>query len=263
MTSKTTRSRFSLRHQASKFAPISLNLNRLRSEQLLSLYKFGNLLLPGVPFDRAARTMLDFEHETHRALLNISPQERKQLQEGLQGLSIELKIAISDASFGEIISVPIRIEPSAVMERAILGKGENQTFEKEIEEMKKFLFDLIKKEAKRKTKEVFEAFFKNELLKTGWKHAVKEIKELVKLGAITRQGQLAPNTTIEELLVGKYSKIFAKVTNEEVLNEGLLIHQTLAIIYEWAELTPEEWEQEVRHELNLIEATLEVIKSKS
>lgn len=85
------------------------------------------------------------------------------------------------------------------------------------------------------------------------------LSELVKLGAITRSGRLKGETTIEDLLSGKYSVLFAKAATRELVNEGLLIQETLTGLYEWAELGPEEWAAEAKEELDLIGKSLKAL----
>lgn len=224
---------------------------------MINLYKFGHLLFPGFSSPGMLKTLLDLENEMKRVLLNIPSKERDRIQAGLSGITIDLKIVVSDKGVGEIISVPLHIQPEAVMKRALLGKGPSVDLDKQLAEMKKGLFEFIQKEGTRMIKESVEGFFRGKV-KEGIKGAVKA---LVRAGAITRTGRLAPETTIEDLLVGKYSELFSRAATTELVNEGLLIEQTLLSLYEWGELDMEEWAQEVGNDLKLIGNSLTEMKS--
>lgn len=238
------------------FAPIHIHWDLMQTERLASLYKFGRLVFPGMPFHGMAKTLLDLENEMRRVFLNVPPEERGRLQEGLAGLTLEFKLAIKEGS-SELFSLPIRIDPALVVERAILGKGKTLELDEEIEALKRTVFDFIQQEIKKKVQGTLERFFSKEVTRAGrW-----AVGELVKLGALTRGGRLKRETTIEDLLSGKYSDLFAKAVSREVINEGLLIQQTLAGLYEWAELGPEAWAAEARKELDLIGRSLNALKS--
>lgn len=224
---------------------------------MINLYKFGQLLFPGLTSPGMLKTLLNLENEMHRVLLHIPEEERATIQEGLEGINIDLKIVVTDKRAGDILSVPINIDPAAIMERALLGKGPQIDLERQLSEMRRGLFEFIKKEGGRLMKESLEGFFKG---KVG-KEVKGTIKELVSAGAITRSGKLKSETTIEDLLTGKYSEVFSKVANREVVNAGLLIEQSLMSLYEWGELDTEEWARDVKKDLELIGHSLEEMRS--
>lgn len=239
------------------FAPLYVNWNLIQAEQMTHLYKFGSLFFPGLTSPSLLKTLLNLENEMSKILLNIPAQERDKLQEGLEGLHLDLNIAVSHEGVGEIISIPIRLEPSAIIKRAILGKGPSVDLEAQLSELKKGLFTFITKEGTRMMKGAIEGFFKGKV-KEGDKEAVKE---LITAGAITKSGKLKSDTTIEDLLVGKYSELFSKAADREIVNEGLIIEQTLMGLYEWGELDMEEWARDVKKDLELISYSLEEMKS--
>lgn len=88
----------------------------------------------------------------------------------------------------------------------------------------------------------------------------KRVEELVHRGAITPQGKLSAETTVEDILSGKYSKLFSRAVSKEVINEGTLIEQTLNTLFEWSDLNQEEWAKEAKKELELIGTTLKTLK---
>lgn len=240
------------------FLPIRIHWDLLKTDRLIHLYKFGSLLLPGVSFNGLANLLLDFENKMRKVTLNISPQERDKIQKALQGISIELKIGIHDAQAGELISIPLCIEPASVMERTILGKGPKIGFENQMAELRKLIFEFIKEEFKTKMTSVLERFFEGELFK---KTVKKPIQQMVDQGVITKKGELVKEITIDDLLFGKYSGLFAKAATQEILSEGLLIERTLAGLFEWSGLDKEAWTKEAKRELDLIGATLKTLKS--
>src|SRR3990167_7693016 len=182
------------------FSPIHVNWSALGIDRLAHLYKFGRLVFPGLPSHSLFKTLLDLENEMHRVFLQTGPEEREEIRKGLQGITLELKIAIQDKEAGEIVSLPICIEPSAVIERGILGKGEGLDLKCELSEIKKAFFESLKAEFFGKMKNLFGGFFKGEMAKGEVKEGVKE---LVDAGAITPDGELPPETTIDDLVFGK------------------------------------------------------------
>lgn len=242
----------------SSFLPIRIHWDLLKTDRLIHLYKFGSLLLPGISFNGLTSLLLDFENKMRKVTLNIPPQERDKIQKALQGISIELKIGIHDAEAGELISIPLCIEPASVMERTILGRGPKIGFENQMAELRKLIFEFIKEEFKSKMTSVIERFFKGELFK---KTVKKPIQQMVEQGVITKRGELAKEMTIDDLIFGKYSELFAKAATREILSEGLLIEQTLAGLFKWSGLEKEAWTKEAKRELDLIEETLKALKS--
>lgn len=254
MASKTSKTKTSL---AGGFAPIQINWALLQTEQMVNLYKFGHLFFPSFASPGMLKTLFNLENEMHRVFLNIPDEERHKIQKGLEGITINIKIMVVDEGAGDIASIPICIQPEAIMKRAILGKGPSVDLEAQLSELKKGLFSFITKEGTRMMKGAIEGFFKGKV-KEGDKEAVQE---LVTAGAITKSGKLKSDTTIEDLLVGKYSELFSKVSNQEVINEGLMIEQTLMGLYEWGELDMEEWARDVKKDLELISHSLEEMRS--
>lgn len=240
------------------FSPIQINWTLLKSEQLAHLYKFGHLFFPSLTSPAILKTLLNLENEMNRVLLNIPAEERMRIQEGLEGITIDIKISVADEGAGDIIAIPVRIQPAAVMKRAILGKGTEVDLEGQLTELKKGLFEFITKEGARMMKKTVEGFFKGKVREEGIKGP---IQELVRTGAITRSGRLKTETTIEDLLTGKYSEAFSKAANREVLNAGLLIEQSLMSLYEWGDLDMEEWARDVKKDLELISQSLKEMRS--
>ncbi|MEI6243137.1 MAG: hypothetical protein WCP39_07020, partial [Chlamydiota bacterium] len=59
------------------------------------------------------------------------------------------------------------------------------------------------------------------------------LKNLLSLGLINREGRLAEGTTIEDLISGKYARLFKKVVPEQLINEALMIKETIKACYSW------------------------------
>ncbi|MBI2336710.1 MAG: hypothetical protein HYU97_08120 [Deltaproteobacteria bacterium] len=236
------------------FAPLHVNWNLLDSRRLEPLYQFAHLLFQGDPSGGGIlKTLLSAESDIDRPFMNLPHKERDHLEKALEGLVIDLKFKISDKHAGEILSVPIHLEPARVMKRAILGRSSPTDFDRQFANIRKIVAEFVLKEFKKKMRESLQGFFKAEVVKAKVKAGVKE---LIRLGAITRKGLFASETTIEDLLSGKYADIFARVANREVVNEGILIRETFSGLCEWAELGHEAWAREARQELNLIGETL-------
>ena len=243
------------------FAPLHVNWNLIDSSQLEPLYQFARLLFQGVSSEGGIlRTLLSAESDKDHPFMNLSQKKRDHLEKALEGLVVDLKFKVSDKQAGEILSIPIQMEPARVMRRAVVGKGKGSPtdFDRQLASIREVVAEFVLKEVKKKMRENLQGFFKAEVVKAKVKAGVKE---LIRLGAITRKGLFARETTIEDLLSGKYADLFARVANREVVNEGILIKETFSGLYEWAELGHEEWAREARQELNLIGETLEACKS--
>ena len=59
------------------------------------------------------------------------------------------------------------------------------------------------------------------------------LKELLSRGFIDNEGRLTEGTTIEDLVSGKYVRLFKKAVPEELINEALLIKETVEFFGHW------------------------------
>lgn len=176
--------------QNKEFNPIYINSNLLSSKQVFDLYKFCCLTISGAPGKGLANKLLNLENGMHHFLLKISPEEREQLKESLEGLVIGLKIEINDTRYGKVFSLPVQIEPSAVMERAILGEGKDVIYEKRIEEVKKTFHELMLKEIKAQVKNFIREFPIGEVLINFGRQVIKEVKILLEKSSIACKREL-------------------------------------------------------------------------
>ena len=55
------------------------------------------------------------------------------------------------------------------------------------------------------------------------------LEELLERGLVGKDGRLAPGATIQDLISGKYSGLFKKVVSEEIINEALVVKETIRI----------------------------------
>jgi len=241
------------------FRPFYVNWNLIDSEQLISLYKFSHAILPGLPTESLGKILLDLDNETHRAIVRIPPREREEIQKNLKGISLNIHFSIQGDDASEILSVPIQIFPSDVMKRALLGKPVSTDLQRQMALFRPMVIEMIKKEWKKKMREVFVEFLRAETLKKRWKGA---IHKLVQLGAITRTGRLGKETTIEDLLFGRYASLFSQAATDELINEGSLIQQTLLGLYDWGSGGDKQWVKGLEEELYLIGNALEEMKKR-
>lgn len=204
------------------FSPLYINEALLDTTKALALFKFTQLFFPQRG-PSLVNLLLDMESQSRRVIVALPLEERAQLIGDLEGVSVELKCVIKDNG-REMMSLPITLLPTEALQRAAAGKPVTQGWEEERKEMERIVIALIEKEIRRKMKLVLEACLKPLMVKP---RLPVMLKELISRGLINRDGRLAADTTIMDLVAGRYARLFADQLPEEVLNEAWLIQKTL------------------------------------
>lgn len=204
------------------FSPIHVNSDILETGKTAAVYKFTTIFFPSVG-PPILKLLLDMENQSRSIIAKISPQERESLIKELEGVSIELKYAVKDGE-KELMNLPVRIFPSEILKNAVITKEGSRYNEKMQEEINNIIISFIKREVEGKVKNTIEDFLKNMLSKP---KIPSLLNELLNLGFVNKEGRIAEGATIIDLISGKYAGLFKEVAGEELLNESLLIKETL------------------------------------
>jgi len=210
------------------FSPIRINANILETDKPLALYKFASIFLPNMG-PSIVNLLLDMERHSQKLIAAIEPEKRERLAKDLEGVTVEIHYVIKDKG-KELMALPINICPAEVLRNAILVKHGSRYTEKMQKEINKIIVSFIKKEIQRRIKSMIENFLKTLLAKP---RMPVMLKKLLSLGLIDREGCLAEGTTIEDLISGRYAGLFKKVVPEELINEALIIKETIKACYDW------------------------------
>jgi len=204
------------------FSPLYINEALLDSRKALALFKFTQLFFPQHG-PNLVNMLLDMESQSRRVIVAVPLKEREQLINDLDGVTVELKCMIKDNG-REMMSLPVTLLPAEVLRRAVAGKLLTPGWEEQRKVMERIIIALIQKEIQRKIKLVLEACLKPLMVKP---RLPAMLKELISRGLVNRNGRLAADTTIMDLVSGRYARLFADQLPEEVLNEAWLIQKTL------------------------------------
>lgn len=169
------------------------------------------------------------ERHSQKLIVAIEPEKRERLAKDLEGVTVEIHYLIKDRG-KELMALPINICPAEVLRNAALVKHGSRYTEKMQEEINRILVSFVKKEIQRRIKSMIENSLKILLAKP---KMPAMLKRLLSLGLIDREGRLAEDTTIEDLISGKYARLFKKVVPEELINEALMIKETIKAYYDW------------------------------
>ncbi len=240
------------------FSPLRIDADFLDGK-VLALYKFSTIFFPNLG-SGLLNILLDMEKHSRRVIASIKLQERESLIKELGGVTVEIRYMVKDKG-KEMIILPINISPSEVLKNATLVKQGSRYNKKMQEEINKILISFIKKEIERKIKTMVEDFLKTLLVKP---KMPPMLKELLSRGLINKEGRLAEGTTIEDLISGRYARLFKKVVPEELINEALLIRDTIKTFYDWKDEDYQSLANEALVEKGILEITLgEVAKNKN
>lgn len=210
------------------FSPIYINADILETNKPLALYKFTTIFFPNLG-PSIVNLLLDMERHSQKLIAAIEPEKRERLINELEGVTVEIRYLIKDKG-KELVALPINICPAEVLRNAALAKHGSRYTEKMQEEINQILVSFIKKEIQRRIKSMIENSLKILLAKPKMPAI---LKRLLSLGLIDREGRLAEGTTIEDLISGKYARLFKKVVPEELINEALIIKETIKAYYDW------------------------------
>lgn len=206
------------------FAPLYINKALFESRKALALFEFTRLFFPQHG-PTLVNLLLDMENQSRRVIVAAPLKERERLIHDLDGVTVELKCMIQDRG-REMMTLPVTLVPAEVLRRAAEGKSVMPDLEKQRKAMERIIIALIEKEVRLKIKLVFESCLKPLMVKP---RLPAVLKELIGRGLVSRDGRLADDTTIMDLLSGRYKRLFADRIPEEVLNEARLIQHTLQI----------------------------------
>jgi len=245
-----------LRYNPILLSPIYLNAEQMSTEKLLALYRFAGLFFPQLG-PGLAKTILDMEKHGERMTANISPEEREKLIGEIKGLSMDIQYALKDEG-RKMLELSIHIVPGEVLERARQGKPDLEQCRQLRDELDKLVVRLVKREVRRrftsKVEEFFHAFLRR-------KHLPAFIAQLLDMGWIDNKGRLTPNATIEDLLTGKYRAEFERLMPEEVMQEGLLIRETIETCFSDGIDDADAIFQDAEKRHTLLEITIKEVKS--
>ena len=191
-------------------------------------------------------------------IASIEPKKRERLIKDLEGVTVEMHYLIKDKG-KELVALPINISPAEVLRNAMLSKQGSRYTEKMQEEISQILVSFIAKEIQRKIKGMIEGALKNLLTKP---RMPATLKKLLNLGLVDKECRLARDATIEDLISGKYAGLFKKVVPEELINEALMLKETIKACYGWEGENDLSSANEALAEKGILEIVLGEIKEK-
>ena len=233
------------------FSPIHLDANALESGKTPALYKFTSVFFPNLG-PSILKLLLDMEKGSRKVVSAIKPEERERLIKELEGVTVEMRYLVKDKE-KEIMRIPINISPSEVLKNATLVKHDTRYNKEMQEEMNKIIISFIRKEFDHNVKTIIERTFEGLLAKP---RIPSMLKELISRRLINREGRLAEGTTIEDIISGKYARLFEKVVPEELINEALLIKDTIETCYHLEDKDYQIPVNEALREKGILEITL-------
>ena len=210
------------------FSPIRINADMIQTDKPLALYEFINIFFPNL-VPSIVTLLLDMERHSQRLIAAIEPKKRERLINDLEGVTVEIHYLIKERG-KELLALPINICPAEVLRNAAAARPGSRYTEKMQEEINQILTSFITKEIRRRIKSMTENFLKAMIAKP---RMPAMLKKLLSLGLVDKDGRLAEGTTIEDLISGKYAELFKKVVPEELINETLMLKETLKAYYDW------------------------------
>lgn len=236
------------------FSPIYISDDILKGGKAGALYKFFTFFFPslGPP---VLKLLLDMENHSRKVIAGISSRERDSLIKDLEGITVELKYAVRENG-KEIAALPIKIHPAEVLRNAIAGKESSRYNKKMREEINNLIISFMKRQIEEQVKVKIEAVLRDILAKP---KIPSILKNLLNLGFINKEGRLAEGTTITDLVSGKYAGLFKKVVAEEMINDALIIKDTLDAFYSLEE-NYEISANEILREKGILEITVGEMK---
>ncbi|MEI6153880.1 MAG: hypothetical protein WCQ90_07320 [Deltaproteobacteria bacterium] len=233
------------------FSPVRVNADILETDKPLALYEFASIFLPSMG-PSIFNLLLDMERHSKKLIAAIEPEKRERLINDLEGMTVEIHYVIKDKG-KELMVLPINICPAEVLRNASLTKHGSRYTEKMQEEMNQILTSFIKKEIQHKIKTIIESSLETLIAKP---RMPVMIKELLCLGLINKEGRLAEGATIEDLISGKYARLFKEVVPEELINEALMIKEAIKACYDWEGVDSLPSANEALVEKGILEITL-------
>lgn len=209
---------------AAGFAPLYINAGLLQDGKAAALLKFSRIFFPQLG-PSILGLLLDMEGHSSRLIAGIDPGERDRLARELEGVSVELRYVIRDGG-KEMLALPITLSPAEALKNAALGSPVSRDIPELQKKMDALLLSFFERELERKVRDTMENFMKTLL---GKPKLPALLEELLERGLVNKDGRMAPGATIQDLTSGKYSGLFKKVISEEILNEALVVKETIKI----------------------------------
>ncbi|MCX7109667.1 MAG: hypothetical protein NTX45_05970 [Proteobacteria bacterium] len=237
------------------FSPIYVNTENVSTDKLLSLYRFANIFFPAMG-SNLVNTMLDMEKNSERIIANCPPQERRKLIHRMKDMSVDLQFMVNHE--GEnVIEISIHIVPSDVLEQAQQGRDDLVQFKKLSADLDKIISKMIAKEISRRFASKVTDRFKSFI---GVNQAPSFVTQLLGMGWINPKGQLQKGASIDDLLTGKYHEQFEELMPKELLQEGMLIRETLETYFSISQDDDESLFQDAQNRHALLEITIRETK---
>ncbi len=211
------------KNQTAGFSPLYINDDLLQDGKAAALLKFSRIFFPQLG-PSVLGLLMDMEGHSSRLIAGIEPAERDRLARELEGVSVELRYTIRDGG-REMLSLPITLSPAEVLKNSALGRPAQCVPELQ-KKMDALLLSFLEKELEKKVRATMEGFMKTLL---GKPKLPALLEELLERGLVGKDGRLAPGATIQDLISGKYSGLFKKVVSEEIINEALVVKETIRI----------------------------------
>ena len=240
------------------FSPIHINADIADTNKPFALYEFTSIFFPNL-VPSIVTLLLDMEKHSQRLIAAIKPEKRERLAKDLEGVTVEIHYVIKDRG-KELMALPIKICPAEVLKNAALAKHGSRYTEKMQEEINQILTSFITKEIQRRIKSMTENFLKTLLAKP---RMPAILKKLLGLGLVDKEGHLAEGTTIEDLISGKYAGLFKKVVPDELINETIMLKETLKAYCDWEGEDYLSSANEALAEKGILEIIIGEIKEKS
>ena len=242
---------------SAQFSPIRISADMLEGDKPLAVYEFTNIFFPNL-IPSIVTLLMDMERHSQRLITAIAPLKRERLISDLEGVTVEIRYLIKDKG-KELVALPINICPAEVLRNAVLAKRGSRYTEKMQEEISQILVSFIAKEIQRRIKGMVEGALKTLLTKP---RMPAILKKLMGLGLVDKEGRLARDATIEDLISGKYAGLFKKVVPEELINEALMLKETIKACYGWEGENDLSSANEALAEKGILEIVLGEIKEK-
>lgn len=204
------------------FSPLYVNEALFEGRQGLALYKFARIFFPQLG-PGLLNLLLDMENQSRRVIAAVPPEKRRRLINELDGVTVEMRYTIKDRN-REMFSLPITLRPAEVLKQAMLGKPTSPDRKRQQKEINRLIMTLIEKEIRGNMKHLLEACLKTLIVKP---RLPVLLKELIRKGWVNKDGRLAEDVTIMDLMSGRYTPLFKKMVPEDIINETLLIHKTI------------------------------------
>ena len=228
MSSRTQKPSLLSKDFSTLFSPIRINADIANTNKPFALYEFTSIFFPNM-VPSIVTLLLDMERHSQRLIASIAPEKRERLVNDLEGVTIEIHYLIKDKG-KELVALPVNICPAEVLRNAMLSNQGSRYTEKMQEEISQILVSFIAKEIQRRIKGMIEGALKTLLTKP---RMPAILKKLMGLGLVDKEGRLAEGATIEDLISGKYAGLFKKVVPEELINEALMLKETIKACYGW------------------------------